>query len=277
MEKQKKSSPVAIGVIVVVIAAVIVGYLMMKKGNGPLSQIKIPGISNLVLNSNCKLNDPEFCRYVNRTMTGDFYKSGFSGKTITTDKTGKKHESLFEMAGEGKSHFLSYEDGKETANMISIDGATYTKDYTDNKWWMIKKTETKSTEKTNTVEDLKKQFSTEIKDVEDKTIYKKIGKEACGQYMCFKYEVLIADMAGVKEYLYFDDREYLMRKMRVENEDGSISETSFDYKAVTISVPSPVKEMPSYNNLINNEDLQKSIQEQLNKISPAEETTDGSE
>jgi len=276
MEKQKGSIAVIVSVIVVIVAA-IVGYIMMKKGGSPLSQIKIPGISNLVLNPNCKLNDPELCRYVNRTMTGDFYKSGFSGKTVTTEKTGKKHESLFEMAGEGKSHFLSYEDGKESANIISIDGTTYTKDYTDNKWWMLKKVESEGTEKTNTVEDLKKQFSTQTKEAEDKTTYKKIGKEACGQYACFKYEVLIADMAGVKEYLYFDDREYLMRKMRVENQDGSVSETSFDYKTVTISAPSPVKEMPSYDNLLNNEDLQKSIQEQLNKVSPAEETAGESE
>jgi hypothetical protein len=130
------------------------------------------------------------------------------------------------------------EGGKEGYNVITIGDITYTKDYADNKWWKQKQVK----------EDIKKEFDFKFDDkdereeVEDKTTYKKLDKESCGDRQCFKYEVINPDFADTKEFIFFDDREYLVRKMRTEGKDGEVTESEFTYSGVSVSEPSPTKE-----------------------------------
>lgn len=251
MKNEKGFIPVVLAVVVVAVVAV-GGYVMLQKnksstGKMMLPEIKLPGAG---LNPNCELKDPDLCKYVNKFSTMTQFESGFSGRTVTTDKSGKKSESLWEMEGTGKSHFVTYDAGKELFNTIIIGDTTYTKDMKDNKWWkyVAKKEEGKETEGMFDPEKIKKEFADAFKEEKDKTTYKKIGKEACGSLTCFKYQMMNPDVA-VTEYLYFDDREYLMRKMRIESE-GSVTETVYDYNKVSVKEPSPVKEgEPGFNTL----------------------------
>ena len=45
-------------------------------------------------------------------------------------------------------------------------------------------------------------------------------------------------------YIWFDDRDYLMRKTTTQSPDGSTSEFTFSYDKASVSEPSPVKETP---------------------------------
>jgi hypothetical protein len=71
--------------------------------------------------------------------------------------------------------------------------------------------------------------------------YKKIGKEACGNLTCFKYEVVDPSSPG-KQTLWFDDKDYQLRRMRIESE-GTVSDQVFAYSSVSITAPSPTKDL----------------------------------
>lgn len=245
MENKKGFAPVLI-VVGVVLVLGIVGYFMMNKGKtgGILPPIRIPGTAGLGLNSNCKLNDPELCRYIDKSIKmADSYAKGFVGTSTTTDSTGKKSENTWEMQG-GNSHFAMSENGKELSNMITLGNTTYTKDMTDGKWtkFTYKAEDGKKSLFSFDPEEIKKQFKDVVKETEDKTVYKAMGKEACGSMQCFKYEIQSQLTPKSKEFLYFDDQEYIMRKMRIEDMNGTTTETMFEFKAVTIKEPSPIKE-----------------------------------
>jgi hypothetical protein len=44
------------------------------------------------------------------------------------------------------------------------------------------------------------------------------------------------------QYMWFDDKDYLMRKMLTEGKNGDVSESVYSYAKVTINEPSPIKE-----------------------------------
>lgn len=248
MKNKKGFAPIIIIAIVAVAAAGVVGYSLLNKnktgGTSIIPKVELPKVGSLALNANCKYNDPDLCKAFNRTMEGDLFKGSFSGKSVVTSKEGKKTESEFKFEKEGNSQFISYENGKETFNMINLGDATYTKDFTDGKWlkYSIPKT-TQDKQKNNlfNTEEMKNKMKEDL-NKEDKAAYKKIGKERCDQFLCFKYQVIDTNNPDALQYLYFDDREYLMRKMRTEAKNGEINDFSFNYDPVTIKEPSPIKE-----------------------------------
>jgi len=246
MRSKKGLAPIVIILVVVAAAVIGVGFVMMQKsGKTGLPAVSLLG--GMGLNPNCKYNDPDLCKFFNKMMAGDMFKNGFSGTSTTTDKSGKKMVSKFESEGTDKTHMMTTENGKETFNFIKIGNASYTKDYSDGKWT---KTAVEGTKATTTqtqgfnANDIKDMFN-EQKTQEDKTTYKKIGKEACGLYTCFKYQVINPDMAGTTEYIFFDDNSYTMRKTETVSGDGMVSDFEFDYSPVSITEPSPIKTNPA--------------------------------
>lgn len=226
---QKGLAPVAI-IAIVVVVALVGGYFLLNKGGGTPS---IPGVPAIGLNPNCKFNDPDLCKFINNfKQTKDY-----SVKSTTSDKSGMKMEMTFEGSGDDKSHMMNSENGKESYNVITIGDTTYTKDYSDNKWW--KQVSAKASPEAGN------DFKSEIDksdQPEDKTTYKKIGMEACESMQCFKYQVIDPTSSDTTQYIWFDNRDYQLRKMRVEGKDGSVTESVFAYSGVNISAPSPTKD-----------------------------------
>lgn len=282
MRQNKGFVPIIIAVVVLV-AIGIGGYIMVAKnkepGKGLLSNIQLPG--GVGLNANCKLNDPELCRYMDKSIkVADSFKTGFVGVSVTTDKSGKKMESTWEMAGDN-SRFISSENGKEQSAMIVMGDTTYTKDLSDGKWTKFTFKSDKNDKKSFfNADEIKNQFKDTIKETEDKTVYKALGKEACGSLQCFKYQIIDPQFTDTKEYVYFDDREYVMRKMRTESPE-STSETILEFKTVTITAPSSIKESPAIGMPVpgtsteDTEVLQKEMQKLLEQQSSSETSSEG--
>lgn len=228
-KSQTGFAPIVLIIIAVVITATVGGYVLLNKG-----AVSLPGAPGLTLNANCKFNDPDLCKFVNNWKTLNQY----SAKSITTPKSGAKTEVNFEISGEDKFHMLTIEAGKEIYNVISIGDTTYTKDNTDNKWW-----KQKSPKQT---QDLKNQSEFKVeessKPEEDKTTYKKITKEVCGSRQCFKYQTINPDLGDATEYIWFDDREYLLRKTSSESKELGLTVSEYSYDKLNIVVPSPTKD-----------------------------------
>lgn len=251
MKNQKGFAPIILIVIAVVIAAVAgAGYFIINKGKPGASILPKVQLPNAVsLNANCKLNDPELCKYVNQAgQMAALFEKGFSGKSVTTPKEGKKNEMVWEMQG-NKSHFQSLTDGKEDANVIVIGNTTYTKDLADGKWFKYTAKTTGETSSSNglfDVNQIKSAIEDAVKEGEDKTTYKPLGKAPCGSMTCFKYQIIEPALGDTTSYLYFDDRQYLMRMMESTSGFGTTL-SSFSYDPVAISEPSPVKADERFN------------------------------
>lgn len=227
-------------IIIVVIAVVVViasGYFFINKNKtNPITETvnKVAG-----LNPNCEYNDPDLCKFMNNWNN----ISSYSVKSVMSAPNSPKAESTFEVAGENKVRIVVSEDGKETWQVITIGDTTYTKDLSDNQWWKQVQTKEK--------EDFSKQFEFSFEDKHEEgtpsdhphTTYKSLGKEACGTMQCFKYQVINPDLETVTEYMWFDDKEYLLRRHMTEDTTAkSTSDTAFSYDKVNIEVPFPVKE-----------------------------------
>ena len=225
---------IVIVLLIVILGGGYVAYAKLIKKASSLAEILSPA-STLKLNPNCKYNDPDLCKFMNgwkdvkdMTMTSE-----------STAKDGKKDKLTLKTTGSNKSQMVSEESGKENYNAITIDNTTYTKDYTDNKWFKYTSTPEKDLAKT---EESKISFDTKADSTVDKTTYKKIGTEACGSLTCFKYQEIDPSITDTTQYIYFDNKEYMLRKTRSEGKDGSADESLFDYSSVSISAPSPTKE-----------------------------------
>lgn len=226
---QKGKSKLLLIIVAVVVLLGGGGFYVLSQNTG----MSIPGMK-APLNSNCQYKDPELCKFLNNWANQKEYSvtstSSFGGMTI---------ESLYEISGEDKFHMAAKQNGKEHSNIISIGDTTYTLDYSDNKWW--KQTIKADEPKESVEEEAKNDF--DLPESKDTTTYKFIAKEACGDRTCFKYELVdTSSTAETKQFIWFDDQEYLIRKMRIEDKQNGSMESVYSYGNVNIAVPSPVKE-----------------------------------
>jgi len=226
---KKSKAPIIIIIAVVLATALAIVGFFLKDSIMPLK-----GINGQPLSSNCRFNDKDLCRFMNNFK-------GLENMSVSSSTmvNGKKTESTMEIQGTDKSHITTTVDGKEESNYISISNTTYMKDYSDNKWWKTT-TDVKNNEGGNI--DWKAEFEKSVNDSQDKTTYKKISKEACGKLTCLKYQVIDPNNTEVTQYMWFDTKEYLLRKTRDEAK-GVVTEATFSYDKENIQEPSPVKEL----------------------------------
>lgn len=141
-----------------------------------------------------------------------------------------------------KMRTIRNEKGKEVSHTIDLGDTTYAKDYSDGKWWKetIKPGPTPTGEPDQKVldwkpEDIKQEMTKE------KVTYTKLGEEACGKLMCYKYK---EQMGEVTRDFWFDKNQFLLRKQVAAF--GEFSSTmEFSYDNVSLTAPSPTKDVPA--------------------------------
>jgi prepilin-type N-terminal cleavage/methylation domain-containing protein len=225
-------------VVAVVILAVIGGgaYLYFAR-QGMVPTPPLPGLKSVVLNPNCDYKDPDLCKFMNNFTEQRYY----TVTATSTDNKGTKSLSTFKMDGNDKTSMSMSDGQKEAYAFISIGNTTYTKDLTDNQWWKQMIESSKDSD-----DDWKFDLGDDnLNDnkVDDTTTYKKIGKEGCEKQTCFKYQSIEKSDPDTINYLWFDDREYQLRKTETKTKDGSTHLATYSYDKVTIAEPSPIKEL----------------------------------
>src|SRR5690606_22982830 len=53
-----------------------------------------------------------------------------------------------------------------------------------------------------------------------KDTYKNLGKEACGDLECFKYQILDSAQSEAQTFIWFDTKEYKLRKIESTDAGG---------------------------------------------------------
>lgn len=224
-------------VLVVVLGAVgFAGYKVVSKNKaGDTSDNS--AVTKAAIEAACKETDKNICKFMSSWKTNKYYT--VVSKT-TTD--GKTTESTYKTEGDKKFHVIA--TGDTPYEMIVIDKDTYTK-APNGTWW---KQTTKPEEKTPGPAD-KFDFGTDVDDSntpdepEDKTTYKNLGTEACGKLTCHKYEIVSSATPDDKEFIWFDTKDYQLRRTLSQYKDGTVSESTYSYDKISIKVPSPVKEL----------------------------------
>ncbi|MDB5186383.1 MAG: hypothetical protein JWL85_906 [Candidatus Saccharibacteria bacterium] len=224
---------VLVAIIVVVLGVVgLVGWRITQKGTDAANS----SLSDVVKQAaaKCDLDDKDLCKFYASWKENKYYKIN----TVTT-ADGKTSNSTYESVGSDR--FRMTTSGEMSYEMITIGTTTYTKDPADGKWW--KQTLKAEQQKEYSMsDDLKFEEPAKDKPEAEKTVYKKLGKEACGNLTCFKYQVIDPARKDQTEHIWFDDKDYQLRRSTTESA-SSKSEMTFSYDKININEPSPVKEL----------------------------------
>jgi len=193
--------------------------------------------------SNCKY-DPDFCKYAASGMV-----AMSSGYTMTSESSygGKKSKSIIKSDGKENMESVSYTDGKEEGSFISLNKVTYMKNAGDTVWTEFPASKDEAGKQSAGIfdfEGLKKELGDITKEAVDTLVVKKIATEACGKLTCSVFEMTEKTMNTTTK-VWVDTREYLARKMETQTKEG-VSTMTFEYGPVTITKPSPVKQMPAF-------------------------------
>ncbi len=214
--------------IVVVVGVVgFVGWKVYSKKSGDIADTIAS--KQAAAECNKEMDDKDLCKFLSSWEQSKQYRI-----VSTTKADGETSKSTFEIDGD-KSYMKL--EGAASYEVITIDKTTYTK--AGSTWYK----QTTKTQETDVTDDYKVDFDEPSKDEsKDSTTYKSQGKEACGDLQCFKYEVVDPNDKSTTQYIWFDDKDYKLRKTVVEDKDSSV-ESVFEYDNVSISEPSPVKEL----------------------------------
>jgi outer membrane lipoprotein-sorting protein len=217
---------VVVGLVAVVAVVGFVGWRVMNKSGGNAVTNEI---SKKLAEANCEYDDKDLCKFFVSWKEHKQYR-------MTSSGGGETDTMVYETDGD-KNHMAMF--GSMQYEVITQGRTTYTKDFTDNKWWKQTLPEDKSTP----TDDVDVDFDEPSKEEEkDKTQYKKLGTDACGSLTCFKYQVIETDRPDDKEFIWFDSKDYQLRKTRSESKDG-VNEATFEYTNVKVSIPADVKEL----------------------------------
>ena len=218
-------APVVLVLLVVVILGAI-GFVGWRVMNSKNSNSVTETVKQAV--AKCTYSDKDLCKFITNFKASKYY----TVKSSVTSE-GKTSTGTMQYVSPNRTYVKS--EGDYSYEIITIDKTTYTK--AGNTWY-------KSVAKPNSnTPDTKVDFD-EPKDVTTaQETYKKIGEEACGNLKCFKYEVIDKNNTTTKEFIWFDTKDYQLRKTRSEGPGADVSESTFSYDKVTINEPSPVKEL----------------------------------
>lgn len=228
-----------VGVIVVVVALALVGlsgWWVMKNQNKDksASSVATEALQTAIKNAKCEYDDKDLCKFFTSWKATEYH-------TMQSKQTGSgssDSEMTLMSQGDDKSHMVV--KGETSYEIITIGNTTYTKDPGDGKWWK----QTFKTEGTNS-SSLDTSVDFDVKEPtkeEAATQFKKLGKEKCGKLTCFKYETIDPAAADTKQYIWFDDKDYQLRRMQSVGADGTFDAT-FNYDKFSITAPSPTKEL----------------------------------
>lgn len=234
--------PIIIIAVVVVIGAAGFAFwrLTSNKKSGSVTNNIVSSVVDKVAETQTKdackktYNDDNLCTFFSKMTLQKKYMI-----TSTTSGTSASESSKYIMKLDGDKTYTKSSSSEYEFEMITIGDTTYTK--AGDTWW--KQSKKPTTPDTSTSDMKIDEIVPSEKEIEaDKDKYEFVGKEACQNFTCFKYKVTRESSPQSVDYYWFDEKDYILRKMRMESADG-VTEMEYSYDNISISEPSPVKEL----------------------------------
>lgn len=237
----KKLIPI-IGLVVVVGVA---GFFFFTKNNSTDPNILEKKVIEQEVMSNCKY-DKEFCKYMANMATA--YKDGVVMTTSYVDEKNVPQISKTMQDGNGNMETVVMEKGVEQSHIIFFNKYSYIKSPSDNVWIEYPPAKDEPAKQGLDLNAMKDEMIKMTKEEgEDAFVVKKLGTEKCGKYNCVIFSTSSKDAGTTK--MWIDDSEFLSRKMEM-SEGKNKTTIEFDYTAVKIAKPSPVKQMPKVEDMM---------------------------
>ncbi len=224
------------------------GFLFLKQKQAPTVSPEIKKVQ-VEMMANCKY-DADFCRYATSGLVA--MTNGYTMTSVST-YNGKVSKSVMKSDGKGNLETVSYSDGKEEGNFITLDKSSYMKSVGETVWTEFPPTKDETGKPTKSLFDfeaLKKELGNgkDASGMEALTV-KKVGTEPCGTFTCTVFEMTNKATPDFKTKIWVDTNQYYARKMESKSSIG-VSTMAFEYGPVMITKPSPVKKMPAFNPVI---------------------------
>lgn len=239
--------PIIILIIVVVLGGAGGAYYFVNKDKD-----SGPAVVNKEVSDKCneKLNDKDLCK-----LAASWNSSLSYTATIRSVIENRTSTMTVKSDGKGNTESKTEVDGNPTADMIMLDGSIYSKTEGSDTWLKYPNDDPDATDA----------FSPDNFEIDfesdDLPTYTKEGKEDCGDRTCFKYTFTDEENGEGIFTVWFDDKDYLVRKISGGTAGGTM-EMTYEYGNVTISEPSPVQDFSSQLEATN-EDVQRQIEEAM--------------
>lgn len=221
------STPIVIGIIAILVIVVGGGILAYR-------YYYVPQQLQKTQNFICKYNDQNLCEFLRKfSENKPYFLSYEPGRQTTIDTLGNTEIYIIETDGKNLQ-ITQIQNQKETAKLIIGNETLYKKDFTTNTW---KKRSISQQE----IDQLTISYYTDV--AEDFTSqtdeFQKVSNESCESRQCFKYKVVSPDKSTDISlmFVYFDDKEYILRKVFVQYKDGSQDEFIPYYTYTPIQIP----------------------------------------
>ena len=229
-----------IGIILAVVGVIAIGGLVAWRfmgANKSATDTAADSIAQQIAQAKCEYDDKDLCKFFVSWKAHEKYRMV---STSTDKQTGAKSAMTFEIDGDNTHSVMTGDFASET---ISIGPRTTYIKAANGVWWKqtIPEAEKQTTTDPQVDFDEPATDSSQPSDA-PKTTYKSLGKEACGTLTCFKYQVVNEGDTSTTEYLWFDTKDYQIRRTTSDNETAS-TDVTFSYDAVTVKAPASFKEL----------------------------------
>jgi len=239
--KNNKALYLIVALALVVIAGAATWYFTQNKGGEAAKVINSsPEAKKALSDCNAVLSDNDLCTFavgfgsldknVTLTVSGTS-DEGQETTTIAYDDRG--NSSMVSKTSDGESKYVTY------------NNASYLWNDEENTWYKYGSSSSDTNDSSNPTNFLDFDFKDKAEAEKYKNQFQKIGKEACGDLTCFKYSYKDSE-DDTTSYVWFDTKDYQLQRMESSDSDGSTYTVTVQHGSVTISEPSPVKELPNY-------------------------------
>ena len=234
---------IAIIVIVLVVAGVIIWQVTKKSPSKPSSSITnstaTTSSTNPNISSACQkiFNDDKLCAFAEHTNidTISYIANGtaYEGSNGTKISFTVQHDSK-------NNSFLTYSKNGQQISIINFNGVTYMQDGLNTTWLeYTNSSAAASAGIPNPVGNFELKFDsstgTGLMAIKD-------GTATCGKLTCYKYQIKDTSKPTTIQYVWFDNKDYLLREYSFNNSStGASADINFLYGSVTIAAPSPVQ------------------------------------
>jgi hypothetical protein len=225
-----------IAIVAVIVMLGALGYVGFRAfSNKSIGDRAAEAVASIAASKECmdEYSDKDLCKFISSWNINEKFKL-----ESTTTFEGQTSKSVMTIDGESSYYMM---DGEFAMEVITIGDTTYTK--AGDTWWKQTAVKADEAEPVPSKDDFKFEEPKAETEEKDLTKYVKVGKEACGDLNCFKYQVVDPKDAEMTEYIWFDDKDYLIRRTLSEDSDGTKSDSVFSYDNISVKVPSPVKEL----------------------------------
>lgn len=220
-EKKQKPLSVIILTCIVLLIVMMIGIYMIKGTTTP------PQKTAMI--KSC-LYDAPICSFLAKLKSpNEFYNGPITATISVSDAKNQKGEVMLQADTKNNVYITSTQSGKPQTELLTIGALLYKKDA--NGVWK-KQTNIDN----NEIAQFRQKAVQQVNKSGENITYTAMGEEPCGNLVCLKYAVSQPSQIA-KDIIYFDTKDYVLRKFVSEEPNGNTTVTTFAYTPLTITPP----------------------------------------